>query len=72
MKILKVDLLKDGGSIIFYTDEGIYFSDNRIGSKTKGRFFKDLPLEDNSNIVDESDKTTLEISKEYSKKSSSI
>ena len=42
----------DGGTIMITTDEGVYSYDHRIGTATEGRLYKNMPYDDNSNIID--------------------
>ena len=68
MKIIKTDIYKDGGTILLETDEGNYSIDYRIGSETKGKIYKDYPLDDDSNIIT-NQKEILKKIKEASNKS---
>lgn len=52
MIIKKFDIFMDGGTIMITTDEGVYSYDHRIGTATEGRLYKNMPYDDNSNIID--------------------
>jgi len=68
MKIIKTDIYLDGGTILLETDEGNYSIDYRVGYETKGKIYKDYPLDDDSNIIT-NQKEILEKIKEASNKS---
>ncbi len=43
MKITNITSYKDGGTIELTTDEGPYYIDFRLGSKTPGVLYKEMP-----------------------------
>ena len=53
LEIKKFDVLKDGGSIVIDTNEGIYFIDNRLKSMTMDTIYKGIPesLEDYDKVI---------------------
>ncbi len=55
MKINDFDIFMDGGTIMITTDEGIYTIDHRLGTTTEGRLYNNMPYDDNSNIIENSD-----------------
>lgn len=63
MKIEKFDMLKDGGTIVITTDNGIYCVDSRIQTTTYGRWYDGIPKDDNSNIIENSQDLENEIIK---------
>jgi len=54
MEIKSFILFRDGGTVRIETDKGIFCFDNRIGTKTKGALYADLPKDDNSNLIENS------------------
>ena len=61
MKIIKIEVYKDGGTVTITTDMLVYAIDRRLKSKTKGRIFLGYPQYDGSNIIDNSDEIEKEI-----------
>jgi len=61
MKINKVKFYLDGGSIELNTDKGNYVIDCRIKTTTKGMLYKDYPLDDNSNLINNPNELFKEI-----------
>lgn len=49
--MIKVAVCRDGGTTIYEHLERQYYLDNRIASKTKGKWFWSYPDRDNSNII---------------------
>lgn len=63
MKINKIDIYRDGGTVSIQTDSGIYYIDGRAidhGNPTRGRLYASYP--------GKSDPLTLSESKELKKK----
>ena len=54
MKIEKIEMYLDGGTIELTTDKGIYCFDDRIQSNTNGRLYEGYPKDDNSNLIENS------------------
>lgn len=61
MKIKRVDINRDGGTISITTDTCKYCIDNRLFSETKGKIYLGYPNKDNSNIIDNQDEIKKEI-----------
>ncbi len=61
MKISEYDIYLDGGTIMVYTDEGIFCFDDRLQSTTKGRLYHGYPLDDNSNLIGDSEELERKI-----------
>lgn len=53
IKIKSKGVLRDGGSIIYRTNVGTYFVDNRIGTKTKGSIYRDKMKPENLVLEEE-------------------
>ena len=54
MKITKLKMYKDGGTVEIITDDSSFCFDNRIGTKTKYELYDGYPKDDNSNIIEDS------------------
>jgi len=54
IEIIDFDNLDDGGTIKITTDEGIFCFDDRLMSTTKGRLYYGYPMDDNSNLIENS------------------
>jgi hypothetical protein len=61
MEIKKFEMFLDGGTIKITTSKGIFCFDHRIRTKTDGRLYDDMPKDDNSNIIENSDDLENEI-----------
>lgn len=55
MKVLELHKYKDGGTVLIKTKLASFCIDNRLGTTTKGKLYKDLPKDDNSNLINEYD-----------------
>jgi hypothetical protein len=64
MKIKSFILFRDGGTVRIETDKGIFCFDYRIGTKTEGALYKDLPKDDNSNLIEDSHDLEKELIKD--------
>jgi hypothetical protein len=60
MKIIKIDVYMDGGTIKIITTDEIYYIDGRINTKTRGCVFCKYP-KDNSDMCSNQDKIISEI-----------
>jgi hypothetical protein len=54
IEIKGFDMYRDGGTIQITTDEGIFCFDDRINSTTEGRLYYGYPMDDNSNLMENS------------------
>jgi len=54
IEIIDFDNLDDGGTIKITTNEGIFCFDDRLMSTTKGRLYSGYPMDDNSNLLENS------------------
>ena len=61
MEILDFEMFKDGGTEKIVTTKGIFCYDHRIASDTKGMLYRGIPLDDNSNIIEDSNAIEKEI-----------
>ncbi len=55
MEIKKFGKFLEGGTIKITTDEGIFCFDHRIRTTTEGRLYDDMPKDDNSNLIEDSE-----------------
>lgn len=46
-------MYRDGGTIEYLFENIRYCIDNRIGSETKGQWYKRYPEKDNSNLIED-------------------
>ena len=51
MKITKLKMYKDGGTVEIITEDSSFCFDNRIGTKTKYQLYDGYPNDDNSNLT---------------------
>jgi hypothetical protein len=63
IEIIDFDNLDDGGTIKITTDEGIFCFDDRLMSTTKGRLYYGYPMDDNSNLIENSEELEYRIIK---------
>ena len=63
MEIKGYDMFLDGGTIKITTDEGIFCFDYRIMSTTKGRLYSGYPMNDISNLIENSEELEYRIIK---------
>lgn len=71
MKILNFDIFLDGGTIAIEcesnsgieltSDKNIYCFDYRMRTTTEGKLYLGYPKDDNSNLINDSEKIELEI-----------
>lgn len=54
-RIIDFKVYRDGGTVEFITNIGVFCIDNRIGSSTKSELYNNYPLKDNSNILKDYD-----------------
>ena len=63
MEIKGYDMFSDGGTIQITTDEGIFCFDDRLMSTTKGRLYSGYPIDNNSNLIENSEELEYRIIK---------
>jgi len=63
IEIKRFDMLDDGGTMKITTDEGIFCFDYRLMSTTKGRLYYGYPMDDNSNLMENSEELEYRIIK---------
>ena len=54
IEIKDFDMYTDGGTIRIWTNEGIFCFDDRLMSTTKGRLYSGYPMDDDSNLIENS------------------
>lgn len=62
MKVLDVQVYKDGGTMEIETDKGTYCYDHRIGTSTPSQLYLGMPKDDNSNIIENYESIEKELS----------
>ena len=61
---IKDFIISDGGGTIrIWTNEGIFCFDDRLMSTTKGRLYYGYPMDDNSNLIENSEELEYRIIK---------
>jgi len=63
IEIKGFDIYRDGGTIKITTNEGIFCFDDRLMSTTKGRLYFGYPMDDDSNIIENSEELEYKIIK---------
>ena len=63
IEIKDFDMYRDGGTIRISTNEGIFCFDDRINSTTEGRLYYGYPMDDNSNLIENSKELEYKIIK---------
>ena len=63
MKINNFKMYLDGGTIELDTDKGIFCFDDRLMSTTKGRLYSGYPIDNNSNLIENSEELEYRIIK---------
>jgi len=63
IEIKDFTIYMDGGTIKITTDEGIFCFNDRLMSTTKGRLYYGYPMDDDSNLMENSEKLEYRIIK---------
>jgi len=63
IEIIEFTMYMDGGTIRISTNEGIFCFDDRLMSTTKGRLYYGYPMDDDSNLMENSEKLEYKIIK---------
>ena len=63
IEIKEFTMYMDGGTIRISTNEGIFCFDDRLMSTTKGRLYYGYPMDDDSNLMENSEKLEYKIIK---------
>lgn len=61
MKVLDFEMYFDGGTIGVFTDEGNFYFDGRISSTTENCIYNEYPLDDNTNLIENSEELKIKI-----------
>ena len=63
IEIKDFTIYSDGGTIRISTNEGIFCFDDRLMSTTKGRLYYGYPMDDDSNLMENSEELEYKIIK---------